>query len=77
MALLTPTVAWSADVTLTVDEVWQNRGTVPILITTDDSPSDDAGILLKPSEGVEVHAGTVLKYRALMATGALLVREPL
>ena len=77
MALITDaTTAWSAQITLTSDEIWQAReGSV--FLTSTVSPAPDDGIALTLREGLRLPAGAIVRYRKEGTTAAVIVREAL
>lgn len=77
MALITDaTTSWSAQITLTSDEIWQAReGSV--FLTGTASPAPDDGIALTLREGLRLPAGAQIRYRKEGTTDAVIVREAL
>jgi hypothetical protein len=77
MALITDAGnVWSAPVALTLDEIWQTRKGSCFLTTTA-SPDAEDGIMLNEGNAVQFGAGTVVRYRKVGPSEALIVRETL
>ena len=77
MALITDaTTAWSSPITLTQDEVWQNRrGSV--FVTTTGNPASEDGLLLREGVGIRFSAGSIVRYRKEGTAPAVIVHEAL
>ncbi|WP_375175509.1 hypothetical protein [Pseudooceanicola sp.] len=70
------TTDWSAGVTLTVDEVWQNKRTTPLSLATGASaPGDDLdGVQLGPYDSLFLSAGVTVYYRKADSSSSLFTR---
>lgn len=77
MALITDaTTAWSDQITLITDEIWQAReGSVFLTSTT--SPAANDGLALTLREGLRLPAGAQIRYRKEGSTAAVIAREAL
>ena len=75
MALISDAATtWSPSITLTTDEVWQNRkGSV--FVSTTASPAADDGIALHENHAIRFSAGVSVSYRKEGITEAVIVRE--
>ena len=56
---------WSDGVTLTAQEIIQNRGGVPVSVATGDAkPTDDVdGVLLQPGQSATLNSGSTFYHR--------------
>ena len=72
------TSAWSAGVTLTTDEGWQNRGPHSVLVTAASSQPAadfDGGTLLRPGQADLFKSGATVYHCSLHSAGSRIWRE--
>lgn len=76
MAIITPTAAWSAAVTLSSAEIWEIRGPSAVYLSTETTPANIYdGLRLWDREFVRFESGQEVKHRS-DGPGAQIIRMP-